>query len=136
MTEIVVVVVAVLAVEATAAAATVVVVAVLAAAAVVPVVVVEEGNKLRTYARLKNISGKSEPYLNSNLPAKYVTLTSNLRISTHKLEIDRGRYTKPQPKRADERHCMVCRPLDIEDDIHFLKRASIKLYSILRIERS
>ena len=45
---------------------------------------------------------------------------SNLRISTHKLEIERGRYTKPHPKPADERHCMVCRTGDIEDKIHFL----------------
>ncbi len=44
---------------------------------------------------------------------------SNLRISTYKLEIERG-HTKPNPKAADERHCMVCRTGDIEDEINFL----------------
>ncbi len=47
---------------------------------------------------------------------------SNLRISIQKLEIERGRYTKPHPKQADERYCMVCRTGDIEDEIHFLCR--------------
>ena len=32
--------------------------------------------------------------MNGNLPAKYVTLMSNLRMSTHWLEIQRGSYTK------------------------------------------
>ena len=45
---------------------------------------------------------------------------SNLRILTHKLEIERGKYTKPHPKPADEKHCMVCQTGDIEDEIHFL----------------
>ena len=45
---------------------------------------------------------------------------SNQRISTHKLEIGRGRYPKPHPKPADERHCIVCRTGDIEDEIHFV----------------
>ncbi len=49
-----------------------------------------------------------------------LNLMSNLRISTHKLEIERGRYTKPHPKPADKRYCMVCRTDDIEDEIHFL----------------
>ncbi len=64
-----------------------------------------------------------QPYLNNNLPAKYVSLASNLRILTHtchKLEFERGRYTKPHPKPADERHLMVCRTGDIEDEINVL----------------
>ncbi len=45
---------------------------------------------------------------------------SNLRLSPHKLEIERGRYNKPHPQPADKRHCVVCRTGDIEDEIHFL----------------
>ena len=67
--------------------------------------------------------------MNSNLPAKYVTLMSNVRIPTHKLEIEQGRYTKPHPKPADERHCKVCRIGDIEEDIHFYATArDIKIF--------
>ncbi len=35
-------------------------------------------------------------------------------------KVSEGRYTKPHPKPADERHCIVCRTGDIEDEIHFL----------------
>ncbi len=33
-----------------------------------------------------------------------------------------SRYTKPHPKPADERHCMVCWTGNIEDEIQFLCR--------------
>ena len=69
-------------------------------------------------SRLKD-NYEIEPYLNNRLPAKYVTLMSNLIISAHKLKIERGRYTKRHTKLADERHCMVCRTGDIKDEIIF-----------------
>ena len=72
--------------------------------------------------------------MNSNLRAKCVILMSNLRLSTHKLEIERGRYSKYHPKPADERHCMERRTGAIEDENHFLshcEESSIKVYLLL-----
>ena len=77
------------------------------------------GNRLRTYAKIKNIY-RVEPYLELLLPVKYKNSIANFRISTHKLEIEVGRYKKPIPKPAEERICRQCSSGEVEDEVHFM----------------
>ncbi len=56
---------------------------------------------VRTNVQLKD-SYDIEPYLNSHRPAKYIVLMSSLRISSHKLNIENGKYCKHSPKPVSE----------------------------------
>ena len=74
---------------------------------------VSSGNKLRTYRLFKD-KYIFEPYLNWGSYSQRRIITK-FRISSHNLEIERGRY-KNIPA---EQRCKLCN-LDIEDEIHFL----------------
>ena len=71
-------------------------------------------NKLRTYRLFKNYF-IFEPYLEWGSDEKRRLITQ-FRISSHQLEIERGRY-KNIP--ASQRICKLCNA-DVEDEIHFL----------------
>ena len=75
-------------------------------------------NKLRTYRLFKKDFGW-ESYLHfvSN-PSHRVALTK-FRTSAHCLQIERGRYHKPQAIPPDMRFCPYCKNL-VENEIHFL----------------
>jgi hypothetical protein len=77
------------------------------------------GNKLRSYAKMKG-AYRIEPYLNSRLPKKYLQHIAAFRLSTHKLEIELGRYHKPKPIPVDERICRQCALGKTEDEVHFM----------------
>ena len=67
-------------------------------------------------------SYKSEKYLNLNLNKHVVFNFSKLRISNHRLEIERGRY-KNLP--ADERFCKICNDnSSVEDEFHFVMKCT------------
>lgn len=72
------------------------------------------GNKLRTYANMKSMF-KIKSYLNSGLPKQFIRHIAAFRLSTHKLEIEIGRYHKPKPTPVDERICTLGK---IENEVH------------------
>ena len=72
------------------------------------------GNKLRTYRLFKD-QFVFEPYLNWGTYNQRNILTK-FRISSHKLEIEKGRYMNIP---AEQRICRLCK-LDVENEIHFL----------------
>ena len=81
------------------------------------------GNKLRTYCKFKD-KFTLENYLLCLPPAKRRALTK-LRISSHKLEIERGRYRRPTIVPAAERFCKLCNSGEVEDEFHFLAKCEL-----------
>jgi hypothetical protein len=81
------------------------------------------GNKLRIYNTFKH-EFKIENYLLHITDKKYRTATTNLRISTHKLRIETGRYNKPSKLPIEQRVCLKCNSGSIEDEKHFLLHCS------------
>ena len=71
---------------------------------------------LRTYNVLKTRFG-TEPYLRSVKDIKYRVAISKLRVSSHALEIERGRYTSPMTP-VNEQLCHACQK--VEDEFHFM----------------
>ena len=58
-----------------------------------------------------------EPYLDL-LPKQLRNAMSRLRLSSHKLRVETGRYGQNRIARA-ERYCTMCNNTDIEDEFHF-----------------
>ena len=83
---------------------------------------------LRTYTMFKTEFG-SEKYIEAISDCRYRIAMTKLRSSSHTLEVERGRYTKPKTNIC-ERLCPVCNV--IEDEIHFL--ANCKLYDAERTD--
>ena len=73
------------------------------------------GNKLRTYWKCKS-THELEPYLLHVKPLNLRTNISKLRISAHDLNIERGRYHRPQKLPISERKCQFCG--NVEDEKH------------------
>ena len=80
---------------------------------------VNTGNKLLTYSKIK-INYEREKYTEANIPLAYKKCITSLRISTHKLEIELGRYQKPTPVPANERICKQCCSGCVKDEHHFM----------------
>ena len=75
--------------------------------------------KLRTSSRFKTVF-KFEPYLNIIRNKQIRGCFSRFRMSSHDLEIERGRYDS-KPKPPEERLCSYCRTLGFslsEDEVH------------------
>ena len=71
------------------------------------------GNKLRTYRTFKtNI--KQEKYTQI-LDQKQRQILCKFRISTHDLDIEKGRYCQMEP---EKRICKLCN-VEVEDEMHF-----------------
>ena len=71
-----------------------------------------------------------EPYLQNNCNRELrQCLTKNIRLSSHKFLVERGRWAKPQII-YQERKCTLCGQLDVEDEYHVLLISS--QYSGLR----
>ena len=65
-------------------------------------------NKLRTYKNLK-ASFTREPYLDLIRNRNQRSFLSRLRVSSHNLAIERGRYTRPVTP-IEQRFCTYCKP--------------------------
>ena len=76
----------------------------------------DDNTVLRTYRLFKEGHGM-EPYLYQVKESKYRIAISRLRASSHVLEIERGRYTRPKTP-ITERLCPFCNV--VEDEQHFL----------------
>ena len=80
-----------------------------------------ERKKLRMYAEFKHVI-KYESYLDTIKNAKYRIMLSKFRLSSHDLEIERGRYGHKSTN-PEERHYKFCQSnsdLITEDEFHFL----------------
>ena len=84
---------------------------------------------LRIYSMIKQDFGL-EKYLEAISDSRYRIATSKLRASSHTLEIERGRYTKPKTD-INKRLSPVCYTIEIE--VHFL--INCKLYEPERQRR-
>ena len=67
-------------------------------------------------------------YLDTITIQKYRIALTKLRVSSHRLEIEVGRWHKPQPIPVNERKCKLCAKL--EDEFHFILECP--LYKQLR----
>ena len=86
----------------------------------------EGTGKLRTYSLFKTELCK-EKYLHNVKDKKVRKCLTNFRISSHKLEIEVGRYKKID---ADVRFCQLCKEGFVEDELHFMLEC--KCYEIER----
>ena len=78
------------------------------------------GHKLRTYCHIK-CDHEIESYLLQNLPRTYRSRITSLRIGSHNLEIEQGRYQNP-PIAPENRFCKAFLPENscVGDELHFL----------------
>ena len=76
---------------------------------------------LRTYVLYKTVY-EMEPYLYMVKNPKYRITISKIRTSSHKLEIERGRYTRPITP-IEKRICHLCKV--VEDEFHFMLQCYI-----------
>ena len=71
-----------------------------------------------------------QPYLDIINIRKFRTAMTKLRVSSHRLEVETGRWTRPVSTPFDERKCHICDRL--EDEFHFLFECP--LYDELRTQ--
>ena len=75
----------------------------------------------KTYVSYKT-EFRTESYLDCISVPRFSIALSKLRSSSHNLEIERGRYARPN-KDVDERVCLLCNVVD--DEIHFATNCCI-----------
>ena len=66
-----------------------------------------------------------QPYLDKLSISKFIQALSRLRMSSHRLEVESGRWVKPVPVPFNERKCTVCHVF--EDEYHFVLECSLYL---------
>ncbi len=65
-----------------------------------------------------------------------------MRISSHNLRIETGRYDRPNKTPIDQRKCLYCSTQEIEDEFHFVLKCTLyaperqRLMSVVREEMS
>ena len=75
--------------------------------------------KLRTYIKFK-FEHSIEEYLFYIPDTRWMKALSRLRMSSHMLEIERGRHVKPQKLPLEQCICQRCTSNSVDDKIHFL----------------
>ena len=78
---------------------------------------------LRTYRYIKS-SFRTEPYLYLVNDQRYRRAISQLRCSSHILNVEKGRYTRPRTP-LDERLCNMCNCVD--DGLHFITACAVNV---------
>ena len=79
---------------------------------------IESSSKLRTYALVK-IYFCVEPYILHTRGNHLITSMARYRMSSHDLNIERGRYNNPITP-INQRICTRCELNEIDDEIHLL----------------
>ena len=77
---------------------------------------INNSRRLSTYCRFKH-SFNLEPYLDTIYERKFKIALTRFRLSSHRLEIERGRYFDID---RTERKCKNCTQNTIENEYHFL----------------
>ena len=80
-----------------------------------------ESSRASFYRHICNF--RFQPYLDTLTLKQYRVAMSKLRVSSHRLLIESGRWNKPQPIPRNERLCQICNKL--EDEHHFLLECSL-----------
>ena len=80
------------------------------------------GNKLRVYNKFKD-TFQLEKYLMAIKNKSSRANICNLRISSHKLEVEQGRYKRPKVD-YDDRICRFCKT-HVENEYHFLLQCGL-----------
>ena len=97
--------------------------------------------KLRTYKTFKE-EFRLEDYLIHVKNLNHSLALLRLRISSHNLRIETGRYDRPNKTPIDQRKCIYCSMLEIEDEFHFVLKCTLytlerqQLMSVVREEVS
>ena len=97
---------------------------------------INENGKLRTYVQIKTNFGY-EKYLDLIDESKTRKTVTKFKISSHKLKIEFGRYTKPLTP-IEERLCDKCDMREVEDENHFFNNCThfseerLKLFDIIK----
>ena len=87
---------------------------------------INNSSRAKSYVLFANF--KLQPYLCDVNIVKFRKALTRLRLSSHRLEIEAGRWHKPESIPVNERKCQICHVL--EDEFHFLLECS--LYNDLR----
>ena len=89
---------------------------------------IKEAPILRTFCKFKTKFGL-EPYLQCIKKYKIRSVVSKFRLSSHNLQIEKGRHHKPKLP-LEERICVHCNLAEVEDEFHFFSRCT--LYNDIR----
>ena len=87
---------------------------------------IENSSRARFYRKIAGFC--LQPYLDFVTIKKFRIALTKLRVSSHRLEVETGRWTRPVSYPFDERKCLICDVL--EDEYHFLFECP--LYADLR----
>ena len=87
---------------------------------------INESSRATFYQAISDF--KLQPYLNIVNVQKFRIALSKLRVSSHRLEIEAGRWTKPNKTPRENRKCTNCNCL--KDEFHFMFECT--LFSNLR----
>ena len=80
--------------------------------------------KLRTYNTFSDYFPKLATYVSDLTDTRLIAVVARLRLSTHNLEIERGRHTRPKTPVAN-RVCRRCQTTQVDDEIHFLMQCNM-----------
>jgi hypothetical protein len=81
-------------------------------------------SKLRTYKHFKS-SPSLENYLLEISDVQKRKEFTKLRISSHQLQIELGRYTKPRKTPVENRICKLCNSQEVENEEHFVMSCTL-----------
>ena len=76
-----------------------------------------DDSKLKLYSNVFNFNDNVPDYLKLNLKQTCTSIITKFRLSSHKLNIERGRYSRPKVPR-EERICKFCN--EVESESHFI----------------
>ena len=79
--------------------------------------------KLRTYNTF-SFFPKLATYVSDLTDTRLIAAVARLRLSSHDLEIERGRHTRPKTPVAN-RICQRCQTTEVDDEIHFLMQCNM-----------
>ena len=89
---------------------------------------IEKQNRCRLYRNIKP-NYKMESYLLNNYNKELRQCLTKIRMCSHKLLVERGRWQRPKLEYRD-RLCTMCEERDIEDEYHVLMKCTY--FSIIR----
>ena len=87
---------------------------------------INNSTRARTYSLYASF--RYQPYLNDVNVTKCRYAITKLRVSSHRLQIETGRWHKPTAVPYEERKCLFCE--ELEDEFHFILKCP--LYTELR----
>ena len=80
--------------------------------------------KLRTYNSFSDYFPKLATYVSDMTNTRLIAAVAQFRLSSHNLEIERGRHIRPKTPVAN-RICLRCQTTQIDDEIHFLMQCNM-----------